>query len=28
VALCEPAELNGEVREKLDALQRLLTTAA
>ena len=28
IALCEPAELNGEVREKLDALQRLLTTAA
>jgi hypothetical protein len=28
VVLCEPAELNGEVREKLDALQRLLTTAA
>ena len=24
VALCDPAELNGEVREKLDAMQRLL----
>ncbi len=25
VALCDPADLNGEVREKLDAMQRLLT---
>jgi hypothetical protein len=24
VALCDPSELNGEVQEKLDALQRLL----
>jgi hypothetical protein len=24
VALCDPADLNGEVREKLDAMQRLL----
>ncbi|MEI7911619.1 MAG: hypothetical protein WCK77_18455 [Verrucomicrobiota bacterium] len=24
VALCDPAELNGELREKLDAMQRLL----
>jgi hypothetical protein len=24
IALCDPAELNGEVKQKLDALQRLL----
>jgi len=26
VALCDPSDLNGEVREKLDAMQRLLNT--
>ena len=25
VTLCDPADLNGEVREKLDAMQRLLS---